>query len=85
MAQYTINLNDRTAFGRGFVAMLQSIPQITITKNVVAKASKARKPAAVQETHIPNEETIQAIEEARAGKVTHFKSADDLIAYMNTL
>ncbi len=83
MAQYTINLNDRTAFGRSFVAMLQSIPQITITKNVATRA-KTRKPA-VQETHIPNEETIQAIEDARAGKVTHFKSADDLIAYMNAL
>ena len=32
---------------------------------------------------VPNEETIQAMQEARAGRVRTAKSADDLIAQLN--
>ncbi len=53
MAQYTINLNERTVFGRNILAMLQAIPQIGITKveskrcyynpEFVAKMERAKK------------------------------------------
>ena len=43
----------------------------------------AKKRALPLEPLVPNEETIQAMQEARAGRVRTAKSTDDLIAQLN--
>ena len=43
----------------------------------------ARERALPFEPLVPNEETIQAMQEARAGRVRTAKSTDDLIAQLN--
>ncbi len=76
MAQYTINLNERTAFGRNFLAFLQSMPQITITKINKSKSTEERK---------PNAATLKAMQEEKNGEVVRYENMDDFKKRMYAL
>ncbi len=66
MAQYTINLNERTAFGRNILAMLQAIPQIGLAK---------------VETKRPKQNALQrSLAEAERGEINVYSSTDELFA-----
>jgi hypothetical protein len=68
MATITLNINERSKFGKAILELIK----IGISENKGVKLVK-----------IPNYETIKAIEEVNSGKVIRAKNATELIKKLN--
>ncbi len=76
MATYTITINERTQIGRGILQTMRSLASVFTVR-------KAKTPTETSET--PNADTLEAIRQAKAGEVTHYSSAEELIQKMYEL
>lgn len=68
MATITLNINERSNFGKAILELIK----IGISEN-----------KGVELVKIPNDETIKAIEEVNSGKVIRAKNATELIKKLN--
>ena len=68
MATITLKINERSNFGKAILELIK----IGISENKGVELIKT-----------PNEETIKAIEEVKAGKVIKAKNATELIKKLN--
>jgi len=68
MATITLNINERSKFGKAILELIK----IGISEN-----------KGVELVKIPNDETIKAIEEVNSGKVIKAENAAELIKKLN--
>lgn len=70
MATYTIRINDRTAKTKHLLGLIKEMAK---TENQYISIE-----------HTPNTETIKAMEDSKAGRVTVAKSKKDFFAKLNS-